>query len=176
MKKLFEAKKEIPVIKKDANNPFFKSGYATLSNIIEVVEPILAKVGMFIVNIMDGNTLITKIYDSESDTVVIESSFTLPTNGDIQKIGSAITYARRYNLLAMLNLNVEDDDDGNAVKPTKTETISKECKAYMDKINSAKTKDDLKAIGTELKKDTKLTPNDKDFLRNLYSEKDAKLK
>jgi len=181
MKKLFEAKKSIPVIKKDANNPFFKSGYATLSNIIEVVEPILAKVGMFIINVMDGNTLITKICDSETETVVIQSSFILPANGDIQKIGSAITYARRYNLLAMLNLNVEDDDDGNAVKPqpkpqVKAETISKECKAYMDKINGALFKDELKKIGAELAKDTKLTANDKDFLRNIYSEKDAKLK
>jgi len=181
MKKLFDAKKQMPIIKKDANNPFFKSGYATLSNIIEVTEPVLAKHGLFITHSMQDGRLITALWDSEltGNQPLIASDFLLPVNNDIQKIGSAITYAKRYNITALLNLNIEDDDDGNSAKPTTpkaTETISKECKAYMEKINRAEDKTVLKAIGAELAKDTKLTANDKDFLRNLYSEKDAKLK
>lgn len=183
MKKLFDAKQEIPTIKKDATNPFFKSGYATLSRIIEVIEPILAKHELYIYHnliIQDGESvLVTSIVDKEQGNGGITSFFKLPSNTDIQKIGSAITYAKRYNITALLNLNIEDDDDGNSAKPTPpkaTETISKEYKAYMEKINGAENKTDLKAIGAELAKDTKLTANDKDFLRNLYSEKDAKLK
>ena len=174
MKKLFEAKNEIPVIRKDAKNPFFKSGYATLSIIIETVDPILRKQGLFITHVMQGNSLLTQIWDG--DKALLESRFDLPVNGDIQKIGSAITYAKRYNITAMLNLNIEDDDDGNGAKKTEPELISKDCKAYMDKINNAADKTALKAIGGELAKDSKLSKNDKDFLRNLYAEKDSKLK
>ena len=76
----------------------------------------------------------------------------------------------------MLNLNIEDDDDGNGAKKTEAELISKDCKVYMDKINNATDKTALKAVGSELAKDSKLTKNDKDFLGNLYAEKDSKLK
>lgn len=178
MNSLFEAKKAFPEIKKDAVNPFFKSKYASLGNILDAIEPVLEKHGFYIRSLMESNTLTTQICLTSDGITILESKFKLPELADIQKIGSAITYARRYNLVAMLNLNIEEDDDGNATKaPSKaTETISKECKAYMGKINGAENKTDLKAIGAELAKDTKLTANDKDFLRNLYSEKDAKLK
>jgi len=190
MKKLFEAKGEIPVIKKDANNPFFKSGYATLSNIIEVTEPILKKHGLMVTHVMQGNSLITQIWDGEKP--ILESSFLLPTNGDIQKIGSAITYAKRYNITAMLNLNIEDDDDGNAVKgttpklpvkkitdliqPIKPEPISKECQNYINYINNADTLAKLKDVGTALASEPTLTKNDKDHLREIYKQKEKELK
>ena len=177
MKKLFDAKKDFPVIKKDAWNPFFKSNYASLGNILDAIEPVLTKHELHIQNRILDNEVITEVLNG--DNLLKSSAFRLPTAGDPQKMGSAITYGRRYNLVCIFNLNIEEDDDGNSAKPTTpkvTETISKECKAYMEKINRAEDKTVLKAIGAELAKDTKLTANDKDFLRNLYSEKDAKLK
>ena len=171
MKKLFDAKGEIPVIKKDAINPFFKAGYATLSIIIEVVEPILRKHGLFITHAMDGNTLETTIWDG--DKALITSKFTLPANGDIQKIGSAITYAKRYNIVALLNLNIEDDDDGNSVKPQpkpepKSFKPSDYCKDIEAKLLTAETKTSLDEITSKIKSDKKLTELDKDYLRNVY--------
>lgn len=173
MNKLFEAKKKFPPINKDGNNPFFNSKYATLNNILDKIEPVLNDFNLHIINRISDNSVITEII--YEDTVLISSAFNLPQINDPQKMGSAITYGRRYNLVCIFNLNIEEDDDGNATKP-KAETISKDCKAYMDRINKAKDKTELKAIGAELSKDTKLTVNDKDFLRNIYAEKDSKLK
>lgn len=181
MNKLFEAKKNIPVIKKDAENPFFKSGYASLSNIIEVIEPILTAQGLYIVSGMTGNSLTTKIVDSETNETLEFSKFDFPQINDMQKIGSAITYARRYNLVALLNLNIEDDDDGNATKPKadtkqKVETITPECKTAMATIESCKDLGSLKIVYDQIKDSEKLTATDKSFLNNLIKEKKGKLK
>ena len=53
-----------------------------------------------------------------------ESSLTLPTDLDAQKIGSAITYYRRYTLQSLLGLQAEDDD-GNGAIPKKTTSSNK---------------------------------------------------
>lgn len=172
MKKLFEAKGEIPVIKKDANNPFFKSGYATLSNIIETVEPILMKHGLMITHVMQGNSLITQIWDN--DKAILESSFLLPTNGDIQKIGSAITYAKRYNITAMLNLNIEDDDDGNATKETpkaETKTTPKQSTAYQNALKAVNEATDFAMMRDKINESTKLTTAEKDALHKIINER-----
>jgi len=181
MKKLFEAKNEIPVIKKDANNPFFKSGYATLSNIIETVEPILMKHGLMITHVMQGNSLITQIWDN--DKAILESSFLLPTNGDIQKIGSAITYAKRYNITAMLNLNIEDDDDGNGAKKPepapKKDTGIKLSDRSIDleaDILMATSKEQLLAVGGIIKNETTITEAEKTYLRVIYKQKEKEIK
>lgn len=173
MKKLLEVKKEMPVIKKDANNPFFKSGYATLSNIIEVTEPILHRHGLFVTHIMDGSTLVTRLHDN--DTVLMESKFALPVNGDIQKIGSAITYAKRYNLVAMFNLNVEDDDDGNAVKPQapvkNIQAKKPEPKPYDIALKAVNSATDLAMMRDKINESTKLTTEEKDSLHKLINER-----
>lgn len=193
MKKLFEAKKEMPIIKKDATNPFFKSGYASLSNIIEVVEPILHKHGLFISHSMRGNNLVTSIINCEvqmpdNTHENITSSFDLPPNLDIQKMGAAITYAKRYNIVALLNLNIEDDDDGNsATKKTETKPepkkeikppvkITPACKSAMGLIENATDLGGLKVIFLQIQDSVKLTKDDKDFLNNLIKEKKEKLK
>ena len=53
-----------------------------------------------------------------------ESSLTLPTDLDAQKIGSAITYYRRYTLQSLLALQSEDDD-GNSAIPSKKKSTNK---------------------------------------------------
>lgn len=176
MNKLFKAKKDFPVITKDGNNPFFNSKYATLGNILEKIEPVLIKNDLHIVNIIRDNAVVTKIMDS--DTELIESTFTLPNINDPQKMGSAITYGRRYNLVCIFNLNIEDDDDGNSAKPEikKPETISKECKHYIDLISKAKSKPELENIGTAIAGDPDLTANDRNHLREIYKQKESKVK
>jgi antitoxin component YwqK of YwqJK toxin-antitoxin module len=67
----------------------------------------------------DGkNILKTIIVDTESDEV-LESSIALPDNLEPQKMGSAITYLRRYSLQSMLFLQAEDDD-ANVSSPKNT--------------------------------------------------------
>jgi hypothetical protein len=50
----------------------------------------------------------------EFDETWQESTCPLPDTVDSQKLGSAITYARRYNKLALLDIVADEDDDGNA--------------------------------------------------------------
>jgi hypothetical protein len=133
--------------------------------------------------VVRDNCLITQICELETGNVNLESTFKLPELNDIQKIGSAITYARRYNLVAMLNLNIEDDDDGNATKPqpekpkaTKPEPISKECKAYIGYIENATTKKQLEDIATAIAGEENLTKNDKSHLREIYKTKEGTIK
>jgi hypothetical protein len=129
-KALLEAQKEFPAIKKDSDNPYFNSRYASLDSILSVVLPILHKHGLFVTQYpvdLDGRVGVqTQITHAESGQTIV-SSFTLNlTKNDPQGAGSAITYARRYAIQAMLGLNIENDDDGNSASNTsgtKTRTV-----------------------------------------------------
>lgn len=116
-KALAKAQSEFPLIKKEDKNPFFKSKYAGLPSILEVVLPVLHANGLYIVQIpiseeerVGVHTQITHAESGES----VAGSFTMAlAKNDPQGAGSAITYARRYALVSMLGLNVDEDDDGN---------------------------------------------------------------
>jgi len=120
---LLAAQLEFPAIKKSATNPFFKNKYANLDAILEVVLPILHKNALFLVQnpINDGDRIgvETTIFHSSGSFIGSKFTMTLAKN-DPQGAGSAITYARRYALVAMLGLNVEDDDDGNTASDNTT--------------------------------------------------------
>jgi hypothetical protein len=112
---LLEAQKEFPTIKKEDKNPFFKSTYAGLPSILEVVLPILHKHGIVLTQFPvseEGRIGVTTRLANANEC--LDSTFTLPlAQNTPQGAGSAITYARRYALVSMLGLNVDDDDDGN---------------------------------------------------------------
>ena len=115
-KKLFEAKKEIGKISKDSTNPFFKSKYFDINQLLEHVEPILQKHNLLLLQPIADNKQQTIIIDVESgDKVVSEIELTNIT--DPQKRGSEITYYRRYTAQSLLGLQAEDDDANNASKP-----------------------------------------------------------
>lgn len=101
-------------IKKDAENPYFKSSYATLSNILEVIDQPLTDNKLTFVQFPDGsNGLTTRLMHSSGEWM--ESRYEMvPAKNDPQGQGSVITYMRRYALGAILGLNIETDDDGNA--------------------------------------------------------------
>ena len=118
---LVAAQAEMPVVPKEADNPFFKSKYADLASITKMVQPILAKHGLAFTQTMEDvetgvgirSTLIHKSGQYISGIVRM-----VPVKNDPQGIGSAITYARRYSLSAILGLATEEDDDGAAASGT----------------------------------------------------------
>lgn len=117
---LIDFQKSLKPLEKDAENPFFKSSYLTLAGILESVLPVLTKCGLGIIQPMRveaGSTILrTVLVHSSGET--IESEIILPTNPDPQKMGSLITYYKRYQLQAMLGISsVEEDDDANAATP-----------------------------------------------------------
>lgn len=122
-KALLAFQTEMPSVTKDANNPFFKSKYATLSNIWHACQPVLAKNGL-IVSQSSGNAykvgddtfndFHTRIIHAESGEW-IEAVSAIPIGKtDPQGYGSTNTYSRRYCLTPLIGIVVDDDDDGNA--------------------------------------------------------------
>jgi len=106
-------------IKKDAKNPFFKSNYASLSNILTEVQDPLNESGLVITQFPDEMGLVSMLIHAESGQY-ISSNYQMPVSkpNDPQALGSSITYARRYAISSILSLNVEDDDgNGGAKKP-----------------------------------------------------------
>ena len=122
--KLFDAKKEIGTLTKDAKNPFFKSSYLSLNGLLEAVEDVLVKHDLLLLQPIGEGEVCTKIVDI-FDGSDITSYITLPTLTDPQKLGSAITYYRRYTLQSLLGLQAEDDDGNTASQPIKTNDHSK---------------------------------------------------
>lgn len=112
---------EIGKITKDETNPFFKSKYASLSNILEAIKDPLEKSKLVFMQIPTGeNELRTVLVHTESGESVEGTAKMLLSKQDPQGQGSAITYMRRYALSAILGLNIEDDDGNYAsgnVKP-----------------------------------------------------------
>ena len=115
-KKLFEAKKEIGKISKDSKNPFFKSNYLSLGGLIDAVEAVLQKHDLILLQPIEAEWVKTQIIDIE-DGEKVQSEMHLPNITDPQKLGSAITYFRRYTLESLLGLKAEDDDGNLAAKP-----------------------------------------------------------
>ena len=120
-KKLFEAKKEIGKISKDAKNPFFKSNYLSLNGLIDAVETVLQKHDLLLLQPIQDGLVYTTITDIDVDggNEVVQSCIALPNITDPQKLGSAITYYRRYTLQSLLGLQAEDDDGNTATKQVK---------------------------------------------------------
>jgi hypothetical protein len=120
--KLAEVKREVGKVSKNSINPHFKKTYADLNALIDAVEPILLEKGLLMLQPIQNGNVTTVIIDCESSES-IESSIALPSLPDPQKLGSAITYFRRYTLQSLLGLMAEDDD---ANKASKKDTLSDE--------------------------------------------------
>lgn len=113
---LSEFQGELETAKKDSTNPFFKSNYSDLRSVWNVIREPLAKNGLAVTQIPtiqgDRMVLITRVLHVSGE--VIESIYPInPVKNDPQGMGSAVTYARRYALTAILGVVSGDDDDAN---------------------------------------------------------------
>lgn len=137
---------EVGMVRKNAHNPFFKTLYADLPAVLEAIHLPLINNRLAIVQFPESEYKLTTRLIHESGEWM-QSTFDISPipeyktekdrNGGIvwrgesyvspQALGSAITYARRYAIGAILNLNIDQDDDGNraSMKPVlPTETKS----------------------------------------------------
>lgn len=147
LKAFAKAKLEISPIAKDSTNPFFKSKYFDINQILESVEPILLKHGLLILQPVKDNKVFSILYHVESGEF-IDSSIELPNITDSQKLGMAITYFRRYTIQSLLALQAEDDDGNTASKAIKAEETQPEQETIWltkDQFDAA-IKSDLKGI------------------------------
>lgn len=107
--------------KKDSNNPFFKSKYADLDEIIKAIRPAMEKSGLsFIQNpVKDENGNIgiyTMILHKSGEYIIFDPVLVPVPKKDAQGIGAAMTYARRYSLGAALGIATDEDDDANSIQ------------------------------------------------------------
>lgn len=105
---------------KEAENPYFKNKYASLSNIIEATQGPLSECGLAVIQLPASGNMLETILLHESGEYIAESYEMKPVKNDPQQLGSAITYQRRYALGAILNLNIDEDDDGNKASEPET--------------------------------------------------------
>ena len=118
--KLNKVKKEIGAISKESTNPFFKSKYFDINSLLKHVEPLLQKNGLLLLQPIYKGYVISEIIEIETGEK-IQSGLQLPEMDDPQKLGSAVTYYRRYTLQSLLGLQAEDDDANTASQATKSQ-------------------------------------------------------
>ena len=107
--KLFNLQQEIGTISKDAKNPFYKSKYFDINSLINQLQPLLKKNRLLLLQPIEEDMVVSKLICIDGTGAVI-SGLKLPEINDPQKLGSAITYYRRYTLASLLGLQAVDDD------------------------------------------------------------------
>ena len=130
---LAKAQSELKKAAKSADNPYFKSKYAGLDEVIEACRNVLNKHGIAVTQTVEYTPEMTRTGEKSEDLYTTPQQTFLVTTllygdqsirsvipldykrGDMQSFGSALTYARRYGLAAICCLATEDflDDDGN---------------------------------------------------------------
>lgn len=109
---------KVETIKKDATNPFFKSKYASLSNILEAINEPLIESGLAIAQFPCGNYGLKTMLMHGDSGEFIETEYDMkPVQDSPQGRGQVITYQRRYALSSILMLQIDEkmnDDDGNS--------------------------------------------------------------
>lgn len=123
---LLSVQQEAPALKKTAKNPHFGNSYVPLDAIVETLNPILHKHGLVWTTLPSvgdyGPVLDYKLTHVETGQALGGSMSLLLSKQDAQGQGSAITYARRYALCAVLNLVAEDDDDGERAAAVRSQS------------------------------------------------------
>lgn len=182
---LAAAQAELKPVKKDGKNPFLKNKYATLDNIIEEARRVLPQHGLSFYQLVSDNGV---------ETVIGHTSGQLLSSGCLriepsqekglstaQSMGVTITYAKRYQLGAILGLSSDEDTDGAIVpetKPQSQQTAAQQpapaktftpLQKVMPAINQAITVEELTAIYNN----NKDLQSDADFVKCLTSKRES---
>ena len=120
---LLAAQAEMEPATINKQNPHFKNRYADLGAVRDAVIPVLTKHGILVSQLMQYDPQGRYVMQTELIHVATGEArvavFPLPDSGKPQEIGAAITYARRYTLVAATGLTSEEDDDGEGAGKVK---------------------------------------------------------
>lgn len=138
---LFQGEVKQPL--KDKANPFFKSKYVPLENVVEAITEIAPKHGLsfiqYPINQDDKVGVVTVLMHSSGEYIQMEPIFTTPAKNDAQATGSVITYLKRYSLSAVFGITSDEDDDGNSAS-TVDDTQKSSNNGGVEKLSAAQLK------------------------------------
>lgn len=131
-KALLTAQRNIGAAVKDSKNPFFKSSYADLNSVMEACKQHLNDVGIVVTQPVssDGSSNYVETILTHADSgEQISSKIMLIPPKDMQQLGSAISYARRYGLQSLVFMGAEDNDaEGTMSREVKAPPVKQETK------------------------------------------------
>jgi hypothetical protein len=165
-----KAQKEFAPALKTSTNPHFKSKYVSLDGCIEAVIDALNNNGIGLIQqnheAEHGVTVETLLIHESGESLSGGKLFVPATKQDAQGFGSALTYARRYSLMATCGIAPEDDD-GNAAsyKPAAPKVNEAEAIA---KIRAVKTLEELTTAWNSLPVKTPAIVKAKDEMKSLF--------
>lgn len=144
---LVKAQKKFSPALKSSTNPHFKSKYADLSACVEAVIDALNDNGIALIqrtHECESGVMVETVFMHESGEVFEAGKLHVPASKqDPQGYGSALTYARRYSLMASCGIAPEDDD-GNAASKPKVTSLTES--AVCDFLASIHTADSMEAL------------------------------
>jgi hypothetical protein len=162
---------------KSSTNPHFKSRYADLSACVEAVVDALNNNGIGLVQRCHDSAngvMVETVFVHESGEVLECGILQVPASKqDPQGYGSALTYARRYSLMAACGIAPEDDDGNSASRRTEIKSTVDEHKladllAAMDEVTT------IKDLQETYKEAYKATNGEQAWQTKVITKKDAK--
>ena len=147
---LVKAQKEFGPALKSSSNPHFRSKYADLAACVEAVIEGLNNNGIALtqrVSPCENGVIVETVFIHESGEIINCGQLHVPaTKHDAQGYGSALTYARRYSLMAACGIAPEDDD-GNAAskRPTAPAVPTPDITDHLAAIDATANSDELAA-------------------------------
>jgi hypothetical protein len=148
---LVKAQKEFGPALKSSSNPHFRSKYADLSACVEAVIEGLNNNGIALtqrVSPSENGVTVETVFIHESGEVINCGQLHVPASKhDAQGYGSALTYARRYSLMAACGIAPEDDD-GNAAskRPTAPAIPTPDITDHLAAIQASANSDELAKV------------------------------
>ena len=153
---LVAAQSEMTGAKKSASNPFFKSKYANLEEVINVVKSAFSTHGLSFIQFpvsSEGHAGVETIILHESGEFISNQFLLKCAKSDPQGMGSAITYARRYGLQSAVGIPSEDDDGNAASAPEPKSITQKEAIEKLSQVvNEATLLSEFRKLPLDLQK------------------------
>lgn len=112
MEKILKIQSKIGKLSKTEENPFFNSKYFDINGLLSQLQPLLEEFGISVIQpltTIDGKPALRTIV-KDGETTISDEAIVMPDLENPQKMGSCITYYRRYALQSLFLLQAEDDD------------------------------------------------------------------
>ena len=171
---LAELQDSVSKITKNADNPFFKSKYTDLNAIFEEVKPKIREKGFILIQTVVNNSLKTELIHIKTGEKLESYIDLLTVKPDMQQLGSAITYARRYAIMPLLLIECEDDDGNLASGKVKTFDELSTFEDFDNAIRNCKSEKAVNALWYKWKE--KFSKDSEEYKKLAQTSSDIKLK